>query len=79
MSLSDPLSENPRIFSVAEKIDSCQLTVVVIIIIPVTNEDVSLSVISIDQDGSPMSISIIIIPKTFSWDGSEATGYKVPT
>lgn len=48
VSLGNSLSKNPRVLSVEEEVDSCQLTVSVVLIIPVTDVDILVSVVAVN-------------------------------
>ena len=73
MSLGHSLGEYSWILSVEKKVDSCEFTVLVFLIIPNSCVDVSFKVVGVDKDRPPMTTPLIIEPQAFTRNRTESS------
>jgi len=76
VSLGDTLRKNTGVLRVEQQVDPGELNVLAGTI-PVASVDVSLLVIAVNQDGSPLSGAVRVAEETFTADGVEATVFSL--
>ena len=71
MGLSNTLGKDTWILSIHEEVDAGELGVLLVGTIPVTGKDLTLNIVRVNQNWSPLSTTVLVLEETFAGYGRE--------